>query len=83
MPLEGNRILTFGIELHGVEVIVHVLGNHGIGESGLVHALAPAAPVGVDVDEDHLGLLGAAFDGFLKAHPLDLFLCKSTCADEG
>lgn len=68
---ENDVFLLFGVEFHGVVMVVQILRYGGADEGGGVHAFAPAAPVGVHVHED-FALFGFAFlEGFFERHPFD------------
>jgi len=71
--LEHDILLLFGVEFYGVIVVVEVLGYKGIGKGAVVHPFAPAAPVGVHIDEDFTLFRFGFFQGFVEGHPVDFY----------
>lgn len=74
----GDRRAAFGVEFYGVKLIVEI-GCHGLVRIGFsIHLFAPAAPGGVEVDEDRFFFFFQFDCGFADAQPGDggrRFLC--------
>ncbi len=68
---ELDRVLSLGVELGRVEVGVDVLRDARIGVGGLHHVLAPAAPVGIEIEDDRSRLLAVLLERLLERHPFD------------
>ena len=71
----GDGFLALGVELDGVEILVEDFGHGGVGEGLAVHLLAVATPVGVEVDEVHLGT-NLGFGGLVDGVPGHLRHCR-------
>lgn len=57
LTLKTDGVLAFGIELHGVEVVIYILYQCRIGISIGIHFLAPAAPAGIHIYQHFFGSL--------------------------
>ena len=71
LALPGDRRPAFGVEFYGVEFVIEIGGNGFIRISLLIHLFAPAAPGGVEVDEDRAFFFFQLDGGFANAQPGD------------
>ena len=69
LPIDGGA--AFGVDPDGVELVAEVLGDGLIGIGLFIHLFAPAAPGGVEIDEDGLFFLLELAGGFVDGEPGD------------
>ena len=69
LPIDGG--VAFGVDADGIELVAEVLGYGLIRISPFIHLFAPAAPGGIEVDEDRLFLLLELAGGFVDGEPGD------------